>query len=460
MRSFSLLRRRHLGFLGLLCCGFSLFAQAGEIKGVAVYRERIALTPSARLEVLLEEVPANGQTATLIADLQLEAPGQPPIAFSLPFDDARIVPERHYQIRARVLDRDQLLFNSDAPVPVVPGENDTPLKLSMHMPAETAQASAAILEDLPATFKGVLSCAACDGIQHHLNLLPNHVWFLRQSWIGSNETPNLDQLGRWELDEHRRALRLIGATEAPMMLAIGNEDGLMKLDIVGQLRESHTDQALKRAPKFEPFSFQGIVRGMYRENADGASFTECLSGQRWTPAEGPEQRVLHAAYERLKLEHDQPVLASVDAELSADGAAPPRFKVREYNGVWPKETCVQAGTPPPLENTYWKLTRLDGKPVMTPANAREAYVVLKAPNQLTGHAGCNRLGGRYSLKRGELGFRGAVMTRMACLVEQDTESKLMNALKETSNWSIEGQYLHLFNAEGQQLARFEAVYLR
>ena len=47
MRSFSLLRRRHLGFLGLLCCGFSLFAQAGEIKGVAVYRERIALTPSA-----------------------------------------------------------------------------------------------------------------------------------------------------------------------------------------------------------------------------------------------------------------------------------------------------------------------------------------------------------------------------------------------------------------------------
>jgi hypothetical protein len=52
------------------------------------------------------------------------------------------------------------------------------------------------------------------------------------------------------------------------------------------------------------------------------------------------------------------------------------------------------------------------------------------------------------------------MTRMACLVEQDTESKLMNALKETSNWSIEGQYLHLFNAEGQQLARFEAVYLR
>jgi heat shock protein HslJ len=158
--------------------------------------------------------------------------------------------------------------------------------------------------------------------------------------------------------------------------------------------------------------------------------------------------------------HVQPVLASVDAELSADGAAPPRFKVREYNGVWPKETCVQAGTPPPLENTYWKLTRLDGKPVMTPANAREAYVVLKAPNQLTGHAGCNRLGGRYLLKRGELGFRGAVMTRMACLVEQDTESKLMKALKETSNWSIEGQYLHLFNAEGQQLARFEAVYLR
>jgi heat shock protein HslJ len=119
----------------------------------------------------------------------------------------------------------------------------------------------------------------------------------------------------------------------------------------------------------------------------------------------------------------------------------------------------------PFEFPFKRATRyvpitLDGKPVMTPANAREAYVVLKAPNPLTGYAGCNRLGGRYSLKRGELSFRGAVMTRMACLVEQDTESKLMNALKDTSTWSIEGQYLHLFNDEGQQLARFEAVYLR
>jgi uncharacterized lipoprotein YbaY len=69
MRPFSFSRHRHAGLLGLLLCGFALLAQAGELKGVAVYRERIALSPSARLEVFLEEVPANGQTAALIADI-------------------------------------------------------------------------------------------------------------------------------------------------------------------------------------------------------------------------------------------------------------------------------------------------------------------------------------------------------------------------------------------------------
>ena len=49
---------------------------------------------------------------------------------------------------------------------------------------------------------------------------------------------------------------------------------------------------------------------------------------------------------------------------------------------------------------------------------------------------------------------------MACLDGMDTESALLNGLKSTSSWSIEGQYLHLFDEGGRQAARFEAVYLR
>ena len=34
---------------------------------------------------------------------------------------------------------------------------------------------------------------------------------------------------------------------------------------------------------------------------------------------------------------------------------------------------------------------------------------------------------------------------------------LLRALKQTTRWSIDGQYLQLFDEQGRQLARFEAV---
>ena len=80
-----------------------------------------------------------------------------------------------------------------------------------------------------------------------------------------------------------------------MMLGISNEDGLLKLDIVGQLRESRDDRELRRQPAYKPFVFRGLVRGMYAEDERGASFTECLSGQRWPLTDSSEQRALHCA---------------------------------------------------------------------------------------------------------------------------------------------------------------------
>ena len=398
--------------------------------------------------------------AKTVARRVIEGPGQPPIAFTLNFEDGQIAAGGRYVLRARILEGEQLLFTTDTAIPVLNGEEDNGLKLLLHMPSSAVSSAIAALTDLPGTFIGVLSCAACEGIRHHLNLLPDRVWYLRQTWLGGNDTPSLDQLGRWELDEERRAVRLVGASEAPMMLGISNEDGLLKLDIVGQLREAKGDRELRRQPAYEPFRFHGLVRGMYLEEATGASFTECLSGRRWHIEDSSEQRALHAAYQRLKLPAGMASLATLDAELPTDGKPDARLVIREYDGLWPAESCVLGGAPPPLENTFWKLTRLDGKGVPIGDGQRAAHLILKAPNQLTGSGGCNRLAGRYVLKGGKLSFRGTAATRMACVDGMDTEAGLLAALKATSTWSIEGQYLHLFDEGGRQAARFEAVYLR
>ena len=461
----TLARSRPLLLPALLCGLFILWltgptAEAGEIRGTVAYRERIALTPGARLEVTLEDVSLADAPAKTVAKLALESPGQPPIAFSLRYDDQQIDPARRYALRARIMEGEQLLFTTDTLVPVLTDEDEEELKLLLHMPSSVVNSATAAMEDLPASFEGVLSCAACEGIRHHLNLLPNRVWYLRQTWLGGNDTPGLDQLGRWEVDEERRALRLVGASEAPMMLGISNEDGLLKLDIVGQLRESRDDRELRRQPAYKPFVFRGLARGMYAEDERGASFTECLSGQRWQLTDSSEQRALHAAYQRLKLPAGQASLATMEAELPTDGKPDSLLVIREYDGLWPAESCVLGGTPPPLENTYWKLTRLDGKGVRVGDDQGQAHLILKAPNELTGFGGCNRLAGRYALKGGKLTLRGTVATRMACINGMDQEAALLKALKATSTWSVEGQYLHLFDEGGRQAARFEAVYLR
>ena len=193
-------RRSHLlpallgGLLGLLVAGPS--AEAGEIRGTVAYRERIALTPGARLEVTLEDVSVADAPAKTVATLALENPGQPPIAFSLHFDDQQIDPARRYALRARIMDGKQLLFTTDTLVPVLTDEDEEDLKLLLHMPSSVVNSTTAALEDLPATFVGVLSCAACEGIRHHLNLLPNRVWYLRQtprgwtSWGAGKWTKN------------------------------------------------------------------------------------------------------------------------------------------------------------------------------------------------------------------------------------------------------------------------------
>src|ERR1700752_4041 len=66
---------------------------------------------------------------------------------------------------------------------------------------------------LPATFRGDLPCADCQGIRYHLDLWPDHVFHLRREWLGRKLTQ--DELGRWRFDPARRVLSLPGEDDVP-----------------------------------------------------------------------------------------------------------------------------------------------------------------------------------------------------------------------------------------------------
>jgi heat shock protein HslJ len=121
-------------------------------------------------------------------------------------------------------------------------------------------------------------------------------------------------------------------------------------------------------------------------------------------------------------------------------------------------TALQkASTPPSLENTYWKLTRLDDQPVQVAAGQREPHMILQSESRrIGGFGGCNRLIGGYELEGERLAFGQLATTRMACPQGMETEDAFLVALEKVKTWRILGQYLEVYDAAGNLLVRFEA----
>ena len=89
------------------------------VTGTVTYRQRIALTPEAIVQVELRDVSREDVEAPLLAKRVIRKPGQVPVAFVLDYDPAALVPGRACAISARITDRGQLQFVTDVRIPVI-----------------------------------------------------------------------------------------------------------------------------------------------------------------------------------------------------------------------------------------------------------------------------------------------------------------------------------------------------
>ncbi|MDO9369548.1 MAG: YbaY family lipoprotein [Sphingopyxis sp.] len=108
--------------LGLSALALSACAATGEaanqqttVSGKIAYRERIALPPSAQIEVRLDDVSLADGPSRTIARQAFDADGQQvPIAFLLRFDRSQIDPKHSYAVSARITGDDgKLMFITD-----------------------------------------------------------------------------------------------------------------------------------------------------------------------------------------------------------------------------------------------------------------------------------------------------------------------------------------------------------
>ena len=89
------------------------------VTGTVTYRERIALTPGAVVEVRLLDVSLADAPAKLIAEQTITSEHQVPIAFELTYDPADIDARLSYAVRAAIYNGERLLFTTDRNYPVL-----------------------------------------------------------------------------------------------------------------------------------------------------------------------------------------------------------------------------------------------------------------------------------------------------------------------------------------------------
>ena len=90
------------------------------VEGTVFYRERIALSPSARLVIELRDVSLADAAAPLVSSMTISGPGQVPIHFRLNYDEADIDPRNTYAINATIFELDgRMAFTNDTAYEVI-----------------------------------------------------------------------------------------------------------------------------------------------------------------------------------------------------------------------------------------------------------------------------------------------------------------------------------------------------
>jgi uncharacterized lipoprotein YbaY/heat shock protein HslJ/uncharacterized lipoprotein NlpE involved in copper resistance len=453
-------------------------AQTAYVTGTVFYRERIALPATAILEMSLEDVSRADAPATPISTARLEPTGQPPIRFELPYDFTKIDASHRYAVRARIIDGGRVLFASTETMLVVtqghPGRADVLVRM-VQAPAppaprsSTAAAPAAppasappiALTNLPATFTGTLPCADCPGIRYQLNLFPDDSFFLRTTY-GDRPGGVKDILGSWTLSSDRRVVVLKGSNDAPELFSIRDAQTLRKLDADGREIKSMASYDLHRGPRLQPLDIRTTVRGSFRSAGDGAEFVECSTGQRWPVATEGALRDLEVTYRQTRKQPGDAVMVTLEgrvAPATEASRATGMLVVERVVRAAASESCEPRFAGAPLENTYWRLTRLGSTAVPAlggrGARSEAALVFSVEPRTVSGATGCNRLSGGYTLDGSAISF-GAAGTMAACPGTTQLETTFRNALRDARSYRILGRVLDLFNDKGESLARLEA----
>ena len=97
----------------------------GVVTGTVTYVQRVALPPNSVVHVEIDDFVSANVPAVKIAETDIQVTHQVPIAFSVPYDLAKIDTTHHYYLNARILTSGTLIYYNKTGIPIITYNNPT-----------------------------------------------------------------------------------------------------------------------------------------------------------------------------------------------------------------------------------------------------------------------------------------------------------------------------------------------
>lgn len=251
--------------------------------------------------------------------------------------------------------------------------------------------------DYIGTYKGILPCADCEGLETVICINENNTYNIKTQYQGKGEKV-FEQKGIFSWNKEGNTIVLADVKNGPNQYFVG-ENTLTQLDMSGKK----------------------------------------ISGD------------LATAY----------ILAKQPAENSEIETTSEPKKTVDLNNRIESQTVIKKVNPAigkaTLAETKWKLITLNGK-VVTQKGKKDYFLKLNSKDgKFSAYAGCNSIMGNYVMPSAfGLSFSNMAMTKMACpgMVLENLFSK---ALEETDRYTIKDNILKLHKGKVAILATFEPI---
>jgi copper homeostasis protein (lipoprotein) len=251
--------------------------------------------------------------------------------------------------------------------------------------------------DYIGTYKGILPCADCEGLETVICINENNTYNIKTLYQGKGEKV-FEQKGTFSWNKAGNTIVLDNVANGPNQYFVG-ENTLTQLDLSGK-------------------KITGDLAVAY-----------ILAKQPATNAQ-------------IETTVENKTTVDLNNRIEAQTV------IKKVNPAVGKAT---------LAETKWKLVLLNGK-VVNQKGKKDYFIKLNSKDgRFSAYAGCNTIMGSYVMPSAfGLSFSGLAMTSMAC-PNMDLETRFSKALGETDRYTIKDNILKLQKGKREVLATFEPI---